>query len=70
MTAGIRNRLHPANLVPDVINALHPTNMANAVRATNMQGGADSALNFMAEHPYLTTYGDLSRRVRRRVLRD
>ena len=48
-------------LVPNYINALHPTNIANAVRASNMQGAADTALERVAAHPRMTAYGDLAR---------
>ena len=48
-------------LVPNFLNALHPTNVANAVRASNMQGAADRVLERVAAHPYLTTYGDMAR---------
>ena len=45
-------------MVPNYINALHPTNIANAVRASNLQGAADTALERVAAHPRLTAYGD------------
>lgn len=48
-------------MVPNYINALHPTNIANAVRASNMQGAADTALERVAAHPTMTAYGDLAR---------
>jgi hypothetical protein len=48
-------------MVPNYINAMHPTNIANAVRAPNLQGAADRVLERVAAHPYLTTYGDVTR---------
>jgi hypothetical protein len=48
-------------MVPNYINALHPTNIVNAVRTPNLQGAADRALERVAAHPYLTTYGDVAR---------
>ena len=48
-------------LVPNFINALHPTNIANAVRASNLQGAADTALQRVAAHPRMTAFGDLAK---------
>jgi hypothetical protein len=48
-------------MVPNYINALHPTNIANAVRTSNMQGAADAALERVAAHPRLTAYGDFAK---------
>jgi hypothetical protein len=47
-------------MVPNYINALHPANIANAVRAS-MQGAADTALERVAAYPRMTAYGDLAR---------
>ncbi len=48
-------------MVPNFINAMHPTNMANAVRASNLQGAADTALQRVAAHPRVTAFGDLAK---------
>jgi hypothetical protein len=48
-------------MIPDYINALRPTNVVNALRASNMQGAADTALERIAAHPRLTAYGDLTK---------
>lgn len=49
------------DMIPSFINGLRPTNIANAVRASNMQGAADTALQRVAAHPNVAAYGDLSR---------
>jgi hypothetical protein len=49
------------DMIPSVINGLRPTNIANAVRASNLQGAADTTLQRVAAHPYVASYGDLSR---------
>ena len=49
------------DMVPNFINGLRPTNIANAVRASNLQGAADATLNKVVAHPYVASYGDLSR---------
>jgi hypothetical protein len=56
---GLVNKLRA--MVPNYINALHPTNIANAVRTSNLQGAADTALERVAAHPRLTAYGDLAK---------
>ena len=38
------------DMVPNFINALHPSNVANAVRASNVQGAADATLR--RDDPY------------------
>jgi hypothetical protein len=48
-------------MIPNLINGLHPTNIANAVRASNMQGAADTVLQQVATHPNVAAYGDLTR---------
>jgi hypothetical protein len=48
-------------MVPNFINALHPTNIANAARASNVQGAADTALQRVAARPGVVAYGDLAR---------
>jgi hypothetical protein len=49
------------DLVPNLINGLHPTNIANAMRATNLQAATDTALQRVAAHPYVAAYGDVAR---------
>ena len=56
---GLANKLN--GMVPNYINAMHPTNIANAVRASNLQGAADTALERVAAHPRLTAYGDFAK---------
>jgi hypothetical protein len=48
-------------MIPNLINGLHPTNIANAVRASNMQGAADTVLQQVATHPNVAAFGDLTR---------
>ncbi len=41
--------------IPDATNALNPTNIINAVRPANLQGAANSTLDFMARNPVAAT---------------
>jgi hypothetical protein len=56
---GLANKLN--GMVPNYINAMRPTNIANAVRASNLQGAADTTLERVAAHPRLTAYGDFAK---------
>jgi hypothetical protein len=49
------------DLIPNFLNGLQPTNIANAVRTSNLQGAANSTLQQVASHPAVTGYVDLSR---------
>ena len=53
-------------MVPNYINAMHPTNIANSVRASNLQGAADTALERVAPHPRMTAYGDFVKAQKKR----
>ena len=47
------------DMVPNSINALHPSNVANAVRASNVQGAADATLRQIARRPARSPSGIL-----------
>ena len=49
------------NMVPNFVNALHPTNVANTVRASNVQGAADDTLQQVARRPRTVAFGDFAR---------
>jgi hypothetical protein len=57
--AGIAGKLR--GMIPNFINGLRPTNIANAVRASNLQGAADTTLQQVAARPQLASYAALSR---------
>jgi hypothetical protein len=49
------------DLVPNFINAPHPTNIANAARASNVQAAADATLQQIAKRPRTVAFGDFAR---------
>ena len=49
------------DMVPNFINALHPSNVANAVRASSVQGAADATLRQIARRPGTVAFGDFAR---------
>jgi hypothetical protein len=49
------------DMVPNFINTLHPTNVANAVRASNVQGAADATLQQIAKRPRTVAFEDFAR---------
>jgi hypothetical protein len=49
------------DLVPNFINALHPANVANAVRASNVHCAAGATLQQIAARPRTVAFGDFAR---------